>query len=31
VQPNGARTFVVELWDGKKYVEVLTNEIAAPK
>jgi hypothetical protein len=29
VRPNGARAFFVELWDGRNFVEVLRNEIAA--
>jgi len=31
VDPDGARRFVANLWNGKTFEPVLTNEIAAPK
>ena len=31
VEANGARRFVANLWNGKAFEPVLTNEVAAPK
>ena len=31
VHPDGSREFIARLWDGKKAVVVLRNEVAAPK